>query len=870
MMLAPDNKPDGSPPLRIPPHNLHAEQALLGAILIDNNAFDRVSDILTRDHFFDPLHANIFETLNTVISSGRLATPMTLKSYYDNAEPIDDKTTVPQYLGRLVRAAASTHSAREYGRTIIELAQRRALIVIGEGIAESAFDATADRAAAGIIEDAEQDLFRLGESGSVESRGDVSFAVAAREAALAAQEACRRRGAVGLSTGLRDLDAKLGGLCRTDLIILAGRPSMGKAQPLDANVLTHRGWTSMGSLKVGDALASIDGKPSTVTGVFPQGKRQVYRVEFNDGRAMECCDEHLWSVNYKGWQNPRVISTNEVRTLLAKPHMKKRLYIETFNGQFGLPYAGLDPWLIGVIIGDGCVKRSKLMVTSSDDEIIEGVRQAVGAGIEVRSNSNYDYVLTKPMRNSCSFCGKEFTQSSRKRKFCDNKCSCASHYYTRRRGNSLYDHCTKRPGAERNWLIDCLREMGLWDVSAADKRIPDNLLKASRVDRLALLRGLLDTDGTVETWGTIRFCTVSNILSRQVVDLVRSLGGIAKAYPKHQKNGEHKTAWVINITGIKADPQELFSIKRKASRLKEFERKQRLSFSDITPTRVAEVQCISVSHLSHLYITDDYIVTHNTALAVNIAWSVARNGNPDVHGEMRPAPVGFFSLEMSAKQLANRVLSSVAEVSAEKIRYGTATDDELERIVRTSQDVADSPLYIDDRAGITIAQLMSRARKMRRQYGIELLVVDYLQLMAGKGRRGENRVQEVTEITTGLKAIAKELNIPVLALSQLSRNVENRDEKKPQLSDLRESGSIEQDADIVLFVFREEYYLERTKPSDVTSPEFSEWQRKMGAAAGKAEVIIGKQRHGPVGTVELAFEGGKTRFSDLAREVVTG
>ena len=228
--------------------------------------------------------------------------------------------------------------------------------------------------------------------------------------------------------------------------------------------------------------------------------------------------------------------------------------------------------------------------------------------------------------------------------------------------------------------------------------------------------------------------------------------------------------------------------------------------------------------------------------------------------------VGFFSLEMSAEQLATRILSEQAELSSEKIRRGMITEQEFGRLVSVSKEMSKSPLYIDQTGGISVAQLAARARKLKRQRGLNLLVVDYLQLLTGSARKSaEGRVQEVSEITTSLKALAKELEVPIIALSQLSRAVEQREDKRPQLSDLRESGSIEQDADVVMFVFREEYYVERQKPSEGTA-EFNEWQQKMIAVSGRAEVIIGKQRHGPVGTVQLAFEGNFTRFGNLARE----
>jgi replicative DNA helicase len=221
---------------------------------------------------------------------------------------------------------------------------------------------------------------------------------------------------------------------------------------------------------------------------------------------------------------------------------------------------------------------------------------------------------------------------------------------------------------------------------------------------------------------------------------------------------------------------------------------------------------------------------------------------------------------MSAEQLATRIISEQAQLSSEKIRRGLITEDEFHRLVRATQELQSLPLYIDHTGGISIAQLAARARKLKRQRGVGLIVVDYLQLLAGSKRSGEGRVQEITEITTGLKALAKELEVPIIALSQLSRQVENREDKRPQLSDLRESGSIEQDADVVMFVFREEYYVQRREPTITKVEEHQKWQDEMDQVTGIGEVIIGKQRHGPTGTVRLQFTSEFTRFSDLADE----
>ena len=272
-------------------------------------------------------------------------------------------------------------------------------------------------------------------------------------------------------------------------------------------------------------------------------------------------------------------------------------------------------------------------------------------------------------------------------------------------------------------------------------------------------------------------------------------------------------------------------------------------------------------HRSDLLILAGRPSMGKTSLATNIAFNIAKaykrgKLHDGSEGAVNGGVVGFYSLEMSAEQLAARILSEASEVPSEQIRRGDMTEAEFRRFVDAAKALESCPLYIDDTPALPIAQLAARARRLKREHGLDALFVDYLQLVRGTA---ENRVNEIAEISMGLKAIAKELNIPVVALSQLSRQVESRDDKRPQLSDLRESGSIEQDADVVMFVFREEYYAEREKPSDDKLEEMAAWQDRMDRLHGKAEVIIGKQRHGPIGNVELSFEGRFTRFGNLVK-----
>ncbi len=467
------------------PHSIEAEQQLLGAILTNNDVFDRVASIIGPHHFYDPVHARIFEIASARIAKNNLASPVTLKAFMEDDEGLKELGG-PAYLARLAGAAISSFAVRDYAQMIYDLAVRRDLIGLGRDISAKAAKVDVASGPKEQIVEAEQALYKMAEQGRGES-GFQSFLKAVTDAVNVANAAYQREGGLaGVSTGLIDMDRKLGGLHRSDLLILAGRPSMGKT-----------------------SLAT--------------------NIAFN----------------------------------IAKAYRK-----------------GMRP--------DG-------------------------------------------------------------------------------------------------------------------------------------------TEGTVE-------------------------GGV----------------------------------------------------------------------------------------------------------------VGFYSLEMSAEQLAARILSEAAEVPSEQIRRGDMTETEFRRFVDAAKSLEACPLFIDDTPALPISQLAARARRLKRTHGLDVLIIDYLQLVKGTGK-GDNRVNEISEISQGLKAIAKELDIPVIALSQLSRQVESREDKRPQLSDLRESGSIEQDADVVMFVFREEYYKEREKPGEHDLEKMAAWQEEMERLHGRAEVIIGKQRHGPIGTVELSFEGRFTRFGNLVK-----
>jgi replicative DNA helicase len=788
--------------LRLPPHSIEAEQSVLGGLLLSNASWDRVGDMVSEVDFYRADHRTLWRTITRLIEDNKPADILTVAEALKSTGEFEAVGGLA-YLQGLASATPSAANIRRYAEIVRERAIMRKLAEVGTSIAESAYTPQG-REAKQLLDEAETRILEIGESGGRSSQGFHKMTQILAEVMNRIDELHKNPSAVtGIATGFADLDDMTSGLQAGELVIVAGRPSMGKAQPLDARVKTPGGWKSMGEIQVGDAVASVDGRPSMVTGVFPQGVREVFRVSFSDGRSAECCAEHLWRVHYRGWETPRILSTQEVARLLEKSRYRHRLWIDQVGGEFGhddpLP---LDPWLLGALIGDAKLTGSSLMFSSAAPEMLERVRVASGDGFALRHSSHYDWRLV-----------------------------------------SKRPEGTKGSGGRPNRVMNALRELGLWGVGSHEKFIPEIYMSANRESRLGVLRGLLDTDGWVEKWGSIRFCTTSYRLAMQVVELARSLGGWSTVrdkrttYTYRGERREGRRAFVVNIHHH--DPRSLVLLAAKRERLPQAPRRAwRPVIMEVARSRSAAVQCIAVSHPSHLYVTDDYVVTHNTAFSLNIAEHV---------GLELKLPVLVFSMEMGGNQLGLRMLGSVARVDAQRLRTGRLDTGDWERMGTALGKLNEAPILVDETAALNPLELRSRARRLWREYGgLGLIVIDYLQLMSASSSGVENRATEISEISRGLKAMAKELAVPVVALSQLNRSLENRPNKRPVMSDLRESGAIEQDADLILFIYRDEVYND-------DSPD-----------KGIAEIIVGKQRNGPIGTVKLTFIGRHTRFENYA------
>ena len=710
------------------PQNPEAERSILGSILINNNAFYRVLGTIDTEDFFKDAHRAIFATMRALAEQSREIDIITLKDELAKHGMLE-QVGGSAYISALLDGIPDIANVERYAKIVREKSTLRRLIVMGNSVMRAALDAPNEPGE--VLSIAEKSIYEIAEGST--DKGFISLDRITRTN-MTAIEQLQHAGKLitGIPTGYDRFNEFTSGFQPQDLIIIAARPSMGKAQPLDAKVLTKRGFVCMGSLKIGDELASVDGAPSRVIGIFPQGERQLYRVELSDGRSAECCAEHLWRISYRGWDDPRVVTTERLMAMLQRKRYQQRLYIETFSGVFGedtgLP---IDPWLLGLLLADGKIRDSSAAFMNA----FEQARSIFGP--------------------------------------------------------------------------------------ACEKFIPRAYLGASRNSRIRLLEGLIEAGGSTQKSGSIRYATNSERLARDIVELVRSIGGTGSC-----ERRSSRPPYVCNL------------------HLPDRTRTRRLNIRSITPTRHSQTQCIAVSHPSQLYVTDGYTVTHNTSFMMNIAESIAipgRDGGPRVPAQ-RLYSVGVFSLEMSKEQIGLRILSSESGVSNHLIRAGMLSERNWRDLADAAARLSKAKIYVDDTPGMDVMELRAKARRLKMETGLDMLMVDYLQLMAVKGKV-ESRNQEISQISRGLKAVAKELNVPLVSLSQLSRRPEQRTgDHRPQLADLRESGSIEQDADLVAFIYRDEVYNKETEEK------------------GIAEIIIAKQRNGPIGDFKLVFRHDITKF----------
>jgi len=460
-------------PARIPPHNLDAERAVLGAILLEGReTLPRVIEVLRPSDFYTEAHRAIYETMLRLFDRGEPVDLLTLSEELRRADQLQF-VGGPAALALLVEQASIAAHLMSYASIVRDMAALRELIQTSTQIIGQAFDAKDDVQT--LVDDAERRIFSLAErrlEGSAVAIGKILKNTFEHIERLYE----RKEHVTGVAMGFEKLDLLTAGLQPSDFIIIAGRPSMGKAQPLDARVKTVTGWKRMGDLGLGDELASVDGRRSRVSGIFPQGLQKTYRVTFSDGRSTECTGEHLWRVHYRGWREPRILTADRVAKMLRAKRYQHRLWVDTPSGQYGhsepLP---IDPWLLGALLGDGKLSGSSLVFSTSEQEMLDRARERAREGFVQRAVGGYDW----------------------------------------RSVQAAGAHRKGVLGVVPNGLMSGLRTLGLWDIRSEEKFIPDVYLYAARDARLELLRGLMDTDGWAERWRSVRFCSTSERLAEQ-------------------------------------------------------------------------------------------------------------------------------------------------------------------------------------------------------------------------------------------------------------------------------------------------------------------------------------------------------------------
>jgi replicative DNA helicase len=775
---------------RVPPHNLDAERSLLGGILLDSQAFAEVVEVVRPEEFYRDAHRKVFEAMAALFGKGQPIDRITVKDELTSLGAFE-AVGGDEFIDLLDKIVPTAANLAYYARIVHEKALARRLIEAASTIAQLGYEQHGD--VGEFADECERRIFAVTEQRTAVSFVHVKPIIAQTFKNL--EELYERQEEItGIPTGFADLDRLTSGFQPGDLVILAARPSMGKAQPLDAPVLTPSGFVPMGRIKAGSLVIGSEGKPHRVLAIFPQGRKPVFRVRFTDGAVVECCDEHLWSTATPGEGGHRSVKPLwEIRRTLRVPAEPEVLNhrvptvaaVELAAREDPLLLA---PYLLGLFLG--------------------------GAGFQSLEARREDEAASSAEPDVVSVDGLAVSVPRR-------------------------DGPAPRFSATR--LV--LEHYGLHGLSSAETFIPEEYLHAGLADRLDLLRGIVDAGGEVVTAAggrALELTCSSSRLADGISWLARSLGGIAA---RDECPGIRVRLWFENGV-VPVGAQNHLSRWNAAGggfagRFIE----------SVEPAGTKPCQCILVDSEDHLYVTSDFVLTHNTACCLNIATHVGCRAQY----QKKRCGVGIFSLEMPKEQLVMRMLSSEARVDSQRIRTGKLIESDWAKLANAAGVLADANIHIDDTPAISALELRAKCRRLFSKYEetdqpIRLIVIDYLQLMRGN-ERIDNREQQIAEISRSLKALAKELHVPVLALSQLNRSLEKRPDKRPMMSDLRESGSLEQDSDTILFIFREEVY-----------------EKDKEEVKGVAEIIIGKQRNGPIGTANLAFIHEHTRFENLARE----
>jgi replicative DNA helicase len=955
---------DGGSPAyeRTPPQDVAAEQSVLGGMLLSKDAIADVVEILRSGDFYRPAHATIFEAVVDLFARGEPADAVTVAAGLDQRQELARVGGAP-YLHTLLNSVPTAANAAYYARIVSERAILRRLVEAGTKIVQLGYGAAAgaSREVDDVVDLAQQAIYDV-----TERRVSEDFAVLADllQPTLDEIEAVGASGGLlsGVPTGFSDLDRLLNGLHPGQLIIVAGRPGLGKALALDTPLPTPDGWTTMGVVQPGDVVLGADGRPTTVVHAFDVlENRPCFEVEFSDGSVIVADADHLWKTTTRAsrrqrsenkrvhqWsEDDRVAACSAAEAAAASPDElvtfaeavksageRFRHVIHGVGREVGVSTtvtrvyerAG-KPWLrqgvpaysrravmsssarrigrlmnaettaapvepvttahiattlrhpvdgrlnhavenalpldlperelpipaytLGVWLGDGHTDAAR--ITTADLEMITHL--ALDGYIVTPVEATMAYSVKVPKLptladRQCVVCGVRFTPQGPSVLTCGRRCGGRSRGRVAenlRTGCADCGRITKGLGSRSRRCQACHSRYGsfIGHLRAAgvlgDKHIPAAYLRASEAQRRALLAGLMDTDGTVAPTGDLQFTTTRRVLAGGVAELLVSLGYRCSmtTRPVKGRTSETSVAYTLNFS----TSDEIFRLERKRITHRDRSRTTNTARTGcryivaVRPVPSTPVRCITVDNPDHMYLAGRAMIpTHNSTAGMDFARNAAIRHN------MASA---IFSLEMSKVEIVTRLLSAEARVPMHVLRSGQLSDDDWTKLARRMGEISEAPIFVDDTPNMNLMEIRAKARRLKQRNDLRLIIVDYLQLMTSP-KRVESRQQEVADLSRGLKLLAKEVECPVIAVSQLNRGPEQRTDKRPQLSDLRESGSIEQDADVVILLHRDDYY-------DKESPR-----------AGEADFIVAKHRNGPTDTITVAAQLHMSRFVDMA------
>ncbi len=786
-------------------YNLNIERAVLSTIIFDPAEYEEIASQLKPEDFYHPFHQQLFMAMEELFRADMPIDEEFLKEKLIARKKFDEVAFL-DVLG--ANPLSNTHA---YIKEIKAKAQKRALVSLATEIKKLTIEE--DLPAADVMDAVESKLYAITSEGSTQDfRESAEMALSTVEYIKKMKERGNSM-LIGVDTGFKELNRMTSGFGEGDLVIVAARPSMGKCLGKGTRVLMYDGTLKkVEDVRVGDLLMGDDSTPRRVLSLA-RGREMMYWVRQNRGIDYRVNESHILSL--KRSRNEGGHRHGDVLNISVKEYIQKSdKFKSNYKGykvavEFPEKEVPIDPYFLGIWLGDG--RSDDVRIATEDEQVVEFLKEyAIKLGLKLNA-----YMA-------------------------EGKCA----MYAITNGRHIDPHGTFSLQKE-------LRRLGMLE----EKRIPKLYLANSREVRMKLLAGLIDSDGYYDDrYHVMEITQKSALFAEDIKLLADTLGFRTSLVSKKATIKERDFESEVYRVRIVGDLDEIpTKIPRKRARKRVAARDVTHTGIRIEPDKVDDYYGFVIDG-NHLFLLEDMTVTHNTAFTLNMALKALENGDG----------VAFFSLEMPAEQLVLRLLSAKTSIALQDLRVGNLTDEEWTRLSEAVDWLSAQKLFVDDEGSVNIHQVRAKLRKLKAHHPeIKIAMIDYLQLMTGGSNK--DRHQEVSEISRGLKLLARELEIPIVALSQLNRSLESRADKRPMLSDLRESGAIEQDADIILFVYRDDVYrIREEKEKEMRArAEGKEYKSNFHEREEEdAEIIIGKQRNGPTGIIELKFQKRFTRFVD--------